>query len=50
MCNLYTVREIAFLVGGPWKFNLVLEKSWKNVCDYSRTNKIHEGATEHARC
>ena len=29
---LYTVREIAFLVGGPLKFNLVLEKSLKSPC------------------
>ena len=28
---VYTINEVAFLVGGPWKFNLLLEKSWKNV-------------------
>ena len=25
-----TIRETVFLLGGPWKFNVVLEKSLKN--------------------
>ena len=35
--HLCTIWEITFLVGGPWKFNLVLEsleKSLKNGCNY----------------
>ena len=27
-----TICEIIFLVGGPWKSNVVLEKSLKNGC------------------
>ena len=30
MCILYTICEITFMVGSPWKFNLVLEKSLKS--------------------
>ena len=28
-----TICEILFLVGGPWKSNVVLEKSWKTGCN-----------------
>ena len=28
--NFCTIRETVFLLGGPWKFNVVLEKSLKN--------------------
>ena len=29
-----TICEILFLVGGPWKSNVVLEKSLKNGCNF----------------
>ena len=30
--HFYTICEIIFLVGGPWKSNVVFEKSLKNGC------------------
>ena len=32
--HFFTMYEITFLVGGPWKSNVVLEKSLKNGCNY----------------
>ena len=38
MCIFFTMCEITFLVGGPWKSNVVLEKSLKislkNGCNF----------------
>ena len=32
--HFFTICEILFLVGGPWKSNVVLEKSLKNGCNF----------------
>ena len=32
--HLCTICEIIFLVGGPWKSNVALEKSLKNSCSF----------------
>ena len=34
LVHFWTICEIIFLVGGPWKFNVILEKSLKIGCNF----------------
>ena len=34
MCIFCRICEIIFLVGGPWKSNVILEKSLRNGCNF----------------